>query len=212
MNVIVAMASDRPGGTQAIYLKQLRAAGVPYVTEFIPGFTWAKRLEWMKNFSRGKKDTCLVFTDAWDVLFFGTKEELHDEAEWMCTQIVFGAERNCFPDPHLALLYPEYPFPWKYLNAGVIMAEAEWLGDFLSQFDLSIIRDDQEFWTHRFLYDNLGDIDYECRLVHNLFQGEKGDLTGNVRPYNTITESFPLFIHANGKASLPACVEMALIP
>lgn len=212
MSVLVAMAANKPGGYQPIFLRQLREAGVPYMSEYLPNFTWAKRLEWMKLIAQSRSSTHIVFTDAWDMLFFGTKEGLEEEADWMIEPILFGAEKNCFPTPGLAPLYPDYPHPWKYLNAGCFMVRREWLADFLAQFDLSGVKDDQEFWTHRFLYDNIGDLDYECRLVQNLFMWEKGELVGHTRPYNTITDTFPIFIHANGKSSLPPSVEMCLIP
>lgn len=70
---------------------------------------------WQRMAEQFSKYDRIVFTDAWDVLFYGTKEAL-------CSKIpplVMSAERNCWPDESLGCDIPGSG-PWRYANPGMM--------------------------------------------------------------------------------------------
>jgi len=72
----------------------------------------------------------VLFTDAFDVMFLKTSEEILSDYTAMDTDILFGAECGCWPhvtrDGGKECLerYPASPTPYRYLNSGTWMARA----------------------------------------------------------------------------------------
>lgn len=149
----------------------------------------------------------LIFTDAWDVLFFGTAEEVI--AKIPETGVLMAAERNCFPDSHLA---PQFKgeTPWKFVNGGLLAGKtteiAKWL-DYVEacpSYQPGMI--DQQWLNYRLLnewvnviYEPLIRIDRNTELFYCMYLDEGEMQPRGGKPFNALTGNSPNFIHFNGK-------------
>src|SRR5580692_8816256 len=122
-DVIVVSCCTHHEGFLCEYEAQLTAADIPFHLESIElqgganGFTIVKRVQFLRKMAQQFLDYKILYaTDAFDVLFFGTKQELIDKAP---AGFVCAAERNCYPEPHLASRIACNE-PWRYANAGLI--------------------------------------------------------------------------------------------
>lgn len=80
-----------------LLLLQLKKAEIEVIWGAFEGkFSWEKRLRYYKQeLEKLDKDELVVLTDAWDVLFQGTREELEDLIPTDYT--LFSAEMTCPP-------------------------------------------------------------------------------------------------------------------
>lgn len=148
----------------------------------------------------------VLFTDAYDVIYFGNKDEVIARYENLDMPIVFGAECLCNPDPWRAKDYKimakcEFPF----LNSGMFIGRVWALRLCLLSYKYNDTDDDQRFWTTQYLENpfligldynndlflNTADIDM-ARVVHDssknqVFYTSKAGIIRN-----------PLFLHVNG--------------
>jgi hypothetical protein len=96
----------------------------------------------------------VVVVDAFDV-FWATSnpQDMIAEFKSMNADILFSAERMCFPDARFAPLYPESDTVYRHLNSGGIMAYAGallWLLDH-HVYEEFASNSDQRFYTRVFL-------------------------------------------------------------
>lgn len=112
------------------YEDQLRYAGIDFhledispLPEGIASMTARWRLNYWKRMCQKFSDyDRIVFTDAWDVLFYGAKSDL-------CAKIsplILSAERNCWPDASLAEK-SICSSPWRYPNPGMLAGYPEFI-------------------------------------------------------------------------------------
>ena len=68
----------------------------------------------------------IVFVDAWDVIFVDSISVIMEKFFSLNTQILIGAEKNCFPS-NFQKEYDRLPHTssYRYLNSGVIIGETE---------------------------------------------------------------------------------------
>src|SRR5580658_1475801 len=99
--LIVVMGSSCVAGTMDLYLSQLLEAYIPYhiepITDIPPlGFNLGFKIEWLRKFAQRFSDyENIVFSDAWDVTFYGTKEDAISKIP--TDHVLFAAEKNCYP-------------------------------------------------------------------------------------------------------------------
>lgn len=94
----------------------------------------------------------LIVCDAWDVVFAAHPDEIAERwAKKWCLDIVFNAERNCFPCTELTkesfdVVADELAVttPWRYLNSGFMVGTPQDILVLLESMDLDSIPDDHQ--------------------------------------------------------------------
>ena len=206
-DVIIIMGASQVAGTMPLYLQQLSSAGIPVHVE---PYAWAhwigrngtlqEKIEIYRQMAhRFREYERLVFTDAWDVTFYGTKEELIERIP--NDRILLAAEKNCYPDPNIAPLVPDRG-PWRFANGGAHCGTPEaylaWC-DAIDQTGYPNMID--QGWFNYLLSQNhpAMQIDHRTELFFCLFCGYEELEFIKGKPHNTLHDTHPLFVHANGK-------------
>lgn len=173
----------------------------------------------------------IVFLDAFDVLpVNGVNIERLDYAisKYMdLEKITFNSEVNCAPDPSLSKYFSNIPGEWKYLNSGMYVGRVGQLKPLLSEIintylkklpsDVQPLHDvmgdfnDQLVFIKQYIKNSQTiALDYNCIVLQTLFCGYvhcppyhklKIDYV-NKTIFNTITRTYPLLVHGNGKVIL----------
>lgn len=144
----------------------------------------------------------VVFTDAYDVVYYGNQTELAEKFKSFNKPIIFGSETYCNPDPYLATKYPnsgeEHEFP--FLNSGMFIGYIWALQYCLRDYVFEDKDDDQRFWTHAYFKNtDLIGLDYENKMFLNTFGMETSQFkVSNGRASYKRVECRPIFVHVNG--------------
>jgi hypothetical protein len=161
------------------------------------------------------KEEIIVFVDAWDVVFASSVESVVNRFKDFNTEIIFGAEKNCFP----SCFKREYDrlgssSSYKYLNSGVIIGYTGAMMITLEAMDAPNLPvdyydgrtgrnyhfNDQANYMDMFLRKPVNmKLDYGCAIAQNMQDVEEGDLDfSGDRIRNTETNTYPMIIHFNG--------------
>jgi len=147
-------------------------------------------------------DDIILFTDAYDVAYFGTFDEIIKRYKQFNSPIVFGCESECHPDPDRASKYPSYnmthEFP--FLNSGLFIGSVDALRKCIKGYEYNDTDDDQRYWTTRYLENtDLITLDHTNRIFLNTsgynpnrFMFDYG------APMAMYKSSDPIFVHVNG--------------
>ena len=92
----------------------------------------------------------VLFVDGYDVLFTDNIHSIKERFEGFDCDILFAAEKSCWPEPTIAPQFPMTPTPYKYLNSGVYMGKVARLNHFFSEV-VANDQDDQLWIQKRFL-------------------------------------------------------------
>ena len=147
----------------------------------------------------------ILFTDGFDVAYFGTKEEILRRYYQFNHPIVFGCETDCWPDPNRVSEYMaknatkagvEFP----YLNSGMFIGTVDALRKCIINYNYNDKDDDQRYWTTQYLENpQLITLDYYNFLFLNTSGYQESfftyDIENNVAYYKA---SNPQFVHVNG--------------
>jgi hypothetical protein len=151
------------------------------------------------------KDDIVLFTDAYDVVYCGSKKEVIDRYLEFDHPIVFGCEKQCNPDPKRAseYLFTNTEFP--YLNSGMFIGRVWALRKCILDYKYDDRDDDQRFWTSRFFENpDLIALDYKNSLFLNTVDMDERffhiDTNDSVAVYRGAD---PLFVHVNGPDKKP---------
>jgi len=141
----------------------------------------------------------VLFTDAYDVAYFGNKEDIIERFLEFKKPIIFGCEKYCNPDPELAEKYINRDYEFPYLNSGMFIGYVWALKKCISDYEYDDRDDDQRYWTKQFLETNkdLIELDYMSKLFLNTVDIDmtKFEFTNeNVR----YKRRRPIFVHVNG--------------
>lgn len=216
-DVLVIMGASCSNKLMPKYRGQLEAASIPYHVEPLPNITspsdgtmgfcvdaFSRFAERFENYNR------LILTDAWDVLFYGDHESLTDRLNLFAPHVLFAAERNCYPEAHLAdsiaaNYKPTPTMPWRFLNGGMLTASPDELWRWCRaverhpQYDAKMIG---QQWLNRRMAENspLARIDIQTCLFYCMYREDEGMelVVKDGRPYNTLTGTYPPLIHFNG--------------
>lgn len=213
---IVIMGASRSAKMMPRYLSQLIVAEIPYHVEPLRivspsdgtmGFVVDHFSRMAHQFSEYSR---LVLTDAWDVMFWGDRQSLSARLSLFAPHVLFGAERNCYPEPHLAdaiaaNYQPTPSTPWRFLNGGCLTGSPaeiiQWCETVQKhpEYDPAMIG---QQWLNRRLAENspLTRIDFRTHLFYCLFREDEGNelVLQDGKPFNSLTGSSPLFTHFNG--------------
>lgn len=216
-DLLVLMGATSERGTMRLYLDQLRAAGIEYHVEDGSdkpningggnlGYRVKKFRDFADRFANYKR---LVVSDAFDVTFYGTKEDVMSKIP--TTHLIHAGEKNCYPPEACALPIPDVG-PWRYLNGGLVAGTPEQFHHWATyterhpKYDPECL--DQYFLNLKFSEDVGCRPDHETELFFCLYGGydELGFEHG--RPVNLVYDTHPNFIHANGGWDASAMFEM----
>uniref|UniRef100_A0A6C0B6P4 PLOD1-3-like GT domain-containing protein n=1 Tax=viral metagenome TaxID=1070528 RepID=A0A6C0B6P4_9ZZZZ len=142
----------------------------------------------------------VLFTDAYDVLYFGNHEEIVKRYLEFNRPIVFGCETTCNPVPSYEKYYTYKDCEFPYLNSGLFIGRAWALQQYISQYQYIDKDDDQVFWTERFLThmsSNHFALDYNNSIFLNTY-GIDLSLVKRVEDGYEYKGARPIFIHVNG--------------
>ncbi|XP_075991583.1 procollagen lysyl hydroxylase isoform X2 [Anticarsia gemmatalis] len=161
------------------------------------------------------KDTIVLFTDSYDVLFLSNLKDIVDTFKaFPNTRVLFAAEQYCWPDSKLAGKYPKIEVANPYLNSGGFIGYLPEIHEIVNYRPTSDKEDDQLYYTKIYLDKKLRE-SLKMSLDHNsaIFQNLNGALsdvqlkintTDETYPYieNAVTKERPLIVHGNGPSKL----------
>lgn len=215
MTFIVILTASRLDKLMPLYLGQLYAAAIPHHVEWVQmsspsDGTLGRCVEhWKELAKKFSSYDRLILTDAWDVLFYGTTREVEERLAIVGPEVLFAAERNCYPEPFLADHIRHVGTPWRFVNGGCLTAAPYDLLQWCTK-----VRNHREYapemiaqqWLNRRRVDGspLASIDHNTALFYCMFMEHVGRemAVRDGRPYNTLTQHTVPFVHFNG--SYPA--------
>ena len=191
------------------YEDQLAAAGIDFHLENIvlPNGIASITARWRLMFlhrmcERFMGYDRIVFTDGWDVLFYGNKADVMAKIP---ARPMVSAERNCWPEPYLAGKIPATS-PWPYVNAGMLSGSPdlilEWISGAEKTDDLGMM--DQAWFNRRLAAgDYPVNLDFNTSLFYTVsYDREDASLRlkgGEL--WNAFYGSYPQFFHFAGPCS-----------
>lgn len=210
-DVIVIFGATGMHGTLPLYLGQLQAAGIDVFMHDASdrpnqngGGNLGYRVEVFRKYARLYREyEFIIFTDGFDMTFWGTKKSLLAKLDGRF--LIHAAEKNCYPDPQVAVSIPaRLNSPWRFANGG-------WVAGTPVDFELWCEAAekhrfyDPNFLDQRFLNlllvegKGLCEIDDTTQLCFCLFGGYDELQFVHGYPVNTMFDTYPLFLHANGR-------------
>ncbi|MDE2105683.1 MAG: hypothetical protein KGL39_51120, partial [Patescibacteria group bacterium] len=203
-SVLVILGASRSNKLMPRYLDQLQAGGINFHVESLPELTsssdgtlgWCVR-KWMDFAERFERYERLVLTDAWDVLFFGDRDELCWKLSLFAPHVLFASEKNCYPEGFLADKI-KGEGPHKFVNGGMLTASPDELWRWCreverhSEYEPRMIG---QQWMNRRLAEQspLARIDSQTQLFFCLFGGYDELEFENGRMVNRMYGTRPLF-------------------
>lgn len=145
------------------------------------------------------EDAVVLFMDGYDTFFADSPLEVLKRYYEMDADIVFGAERECWPVPETSDLWPETGTPYKFLNSGLYIGKAKALHDFISQSQENTAnRDDQLYCQNRYL-NNKTSWKVKLDVEAYIFQNYEPDIrVVNGQLWNDQTNCCGCVYHGNG--------------
>jgi hypothetical protein len=208
-DVVVVLGCSQEGlGLMPLYRKQLEAAGIPVYIKILTEFANTLEAQIIDQREIIAKLDCrkIIFTDAFDVLFYGTKDEVLSKIP--DDKVLMGAERINWPPMNPPVKSFPGNTPWRYSNGGLSAGTPQ---AFLNWYDVierhpKYVRWYKDFNQRLFnimLYerDSSTQLDERTELFYCL-PGETDELHFvDGLPVNTIYNTHPNFIHANNPVS-----------
>lgn len=149
----------------------------------------------------------VLFVDGYDVFFADNIETITERFLGFNCDILFGAERYCWPDDTLRLLFPETGTPNRYLNSGVYMGTVLSLKRFFDASTGPIPNDsDDQLWMQKEYLSHINpESSHDWSLTLKLdtesyiFQcdDDKVQRVGN-QLFNPSTQCYGCLYHGNG--------------
>lgn len=151
-------------------------------------------------------DEIVFFLDAFDVIVFGSKDEIITKFERLEREhersLFFNCEKACYPgfDDICTDDYPQTPHPqWRYLNSGVIMGRGHAMKQMLRDPVDNIMPGSDQAYYHRYFkhFQDRAALDSTCQVACATqgLGGNFGVEFADGRITNTITGSVPPIVH-----------------
>lgn len=131
----------------------------------------------LRNELEGHKNdekTIVLFTDAYDVLFFDGADAILEKFKQLNSRIVFSADNNCWPPGPHCEMFPTYEDERKaFLNSGLFIGYAPDLYRLAHHSSMTSTNDDQEYYAKIYVDENLRrhfniSIDYQSQLFQTI--------------------------------------------
>lgn len=162
-------------------------------------FRIKKLVSFIENEILNKYDF-FILLDATDVGYVGNVNAIPQIMEEYKCDILFGGERNNWPNTEYSHLYDNKNIntPYKFLNAGVFCAKPK---EFINHIHKIISRGffglcDQGNWQIEYLLTDGIEIDYSNKLVLNTYLAKDDIVVDNNNILFKTTK--PVFVHDNG--------------
>lgn len=174
----------------------------------------------------------IIFIDAFDVVLAASPEEIVEAFKSFDADIVWNAEKNCFPVKEIACDYPPTDSPFKYLNSGFCVSRTELMWKLLDHMKADELKDDhkdengnnvhpndQEYYSLAFVRGCPGvvqKLDYNARLCMCMVDVGLNDLsfeevmTGKPCVTHKYTATFPAAFHWAGGSKTSGTMEPIL--
>ena len=171
---------ENPGGGQKINLLK------PYLQEL-------------------EDDDILVFVDGYDVVFTGDIESaLEAFNNDFPKDVVFSAEKSCWPDSGLANSYPKVDSEYRFLNSGTFIGKVSELKK-ITEEEILDTDDDQLYYTKKLLSGQYSmQLDSFCSIFQTI-EAAWGDIKyihtsedGEGNLINKVFNKKPIMVHGNG--------------
>ena len=196
-------------GTLPMYRKQFAAAGIPLCIADISdrpntngGGNLGYRVKVFRQYAAIYSDyRFIIFSDAFDVTFYGSKDDVLDKIP--TTHLLHAAEKNCYPDHNIAARIPG-DHPYRFANGGIVAGTPDsyirWCDEAERHPQYNPLMLDQEFLNILVSeQSHLGVIDCDTELFFCLYGGYENLEFYRGLPTNTLYETHPNFVHANGR-------------
>lgn len=146
-------------------------------------------------------DEIICFVDGYDVMQFGTLDELEQKFLSFQVDLVFGAETFCWPSPWMYSLFPEVNTKYKYPNSGMYIGRWWAIKKFL-EWDCYRVAYDDQGYAHDFFLNQTSIkcvMDHECLIFQNCVFVPLTDFEYyKDRVVNHIKGTKPCFFHFSG--------------
>lgn len=154
-----------------------------------------------------EEDTIVMFIDGYDTFISASKEEILKRYLGFNKDIVFSAEKVCWPDKGLEGLHPQSHTEYRYLNSGTYIGTAKALKNLFSAH-IEDHEDDQLYMQKAFLNSqhNIA-LDVESYIFFCLAAAEKDIKIGKNYIVNNATKCTTCVIHGNGGSATKECFE-----
>lgn len=150
------------------------------------------------------ENSIVVFVDGYDVIINDDLETIVDRFKDAQCDILFAAEKTCWPDVNLAGMFPDTGTEYKYLNSGVYVGR---VGALKKMFvdEIGDAEDDQLYIQKQFLRQNVLGIHAKLDYENYVFQcvaksGNEVMVKSNGQLLNVATRCCPCILHGNGGA------------
>jgi len=216
MKLIVVTTCDNLNNERYLKLKaSLGRFGYDYECILHP-FTFGTQLNVIRRWAESYTGdaTHMLYTDAFDTLALGGPEEVvskfceaknHHAYEFSTElKMCISAEKNCYPHPERADLYPDPDTPWKYVNGGGWIAEIEYFKYLCGKENLNSGSHDQVWLMDAYL-NNREDIrlDSNCEIFQTIAFSYKEEWSQQERRFmNVALNTMPVFFHGNGHTQM----------
>lgn len=142
--------------------------------------------------------THFFYSDSYDsIVTKSMQDALIDIKYYDC--ILMSAERGCYPHPEKEKLYPKHDSPFHFVNGGGWFCNSEVFKKAVETNPLTVDTVDQVWFTDLFLnHPEYVKLDYGCKIFQTVAFCPDSDFIINNKVYNTVTNSYPAFIHGNG--------------
>ena len=142
----------------------------------------------------------ILMLDGYDTIVLRSVITLIRKYKELGVNVLFGAEKTCWPDTSLAPDYPETVCDWKYLNSGQFIGRAKDILNILDE-EVKDSDDDQLYYSKKFLTGDYGiGLDYNCEIFQT-FGDTEVELSMNktfAELHNVVTTTQPCIAHGNG--------------
>jgi hypothetical protein len=172
----------------------------------------------------------ILFADAYDVWFATSPRHLLERFHDFNCDIVWNAEKNCFPTTDWARHHPETDSPFRFFNSGLSIGKTQsylaainqmgaeyWTEDHQRSDGSWFHLNDQNEWMAKFLFGQCAPeepkmkLDTTCQLFQTLVGVRPDELDLNANEIrNLVTGSTPMAYHANGPAKTDVMMEPIL--
>jgi len=152
-------------------------------------------------------DDILVFVDGYDVVFTGAIESaLEAFRNNFSEDVVFSAEKSCWPDSGLANSYPEVDSEYRFLNSGTFIGKVSELKK-ITEEGIQDTDDDQRYYTKKLLSGQYSmQLDSSCLIFQTIeaawddieYMHKTEDGRGDL--INKVFGTRPTMVHGNGSA------------
>lgn len=140
-------------------------------------------------------DDIILFVDGYDVVFCDDLPTIAERFLGFDCDILFAAEKECWPSPDLAELFPETENRYRFINSGLYIGRLSKIRQFL-QGGILDEEDDQNFIHTKYISGSGVNVLLDTEAY--VFQCDDDIMVSDKRLINLHTNTSPCVYHGNG--------------